>query len=304
LRTRRVAKAEPAQRPLLVLAPGRPRGSRARARLIVEAERREMIVAALKPADRLRAVDLIVEATQADAVLVCADPPVQAVVAAVAASRDLPFACMPAGPDDLLARDLGAPLDDPREALSLPFSTAERTIDLAEVNGIQFVNYATVGVEMPPSIAHAHHATRSKPLPGPGRTTRTAREAIAHTGTEPVPAVLVCNNRFELREDRLGSRDWPDSGLLQVVAFDAHGSDRTFAGLRLAGLQEHSCASFELAARSPLRVDIDGEPRELSPPLRFRCVHSAVRVRTAAEGMEATARAREAHVELESLGTG
>src|SRR6185312_1113835 len=100
--TRRVAKAEPTQRPLLVLAAGRPRGSRVRARLIAEAERRAMIVAVLKPADRLRAVDLIVEATQADAVLVCADPPVQAVVASVAASRDIPFACMPAGPEDLL----------------------------------------------------------------------------------------------------------------------------------------------------------------------------------------------------------
>lgn len=295
---------EPARRPLLVLAPGRPRGNRARARLIAEAERREMIVAALKPADRLRAVDLIVEATQADAVLVCADPPVQAVVAAVAASRDLPFACLPAGPDDLLARDLGAPLDDPGEALTLPFSAAERTIDLAEVNGIQFVNYASVGVEMPPSIAHTHHKTHSKPLPGPGRTTRTAREAIAHTGIEPVPAVLVCNNRFELREDRLGARDWPDSGLLQVVAFDAPGTDRTFAGLRHAGLREHSCASFELTARSPLRVDIDGEPRELSPPLRFRCVHSALRVRTAEDGVKAIERPGEAPAALQSLGTG
>lgn len=302
--TRRFAKAAPAQRPLLVLAPGRPRGSRVRARLIAEAERRAIIVAALKPADRLRAVDLIVEATQADSVLVCADAPVQAVVAAVAASRDLPFGCMPAGPDDLLARDLGAPLDDPGEALSLPFSAVEQTIDLAEVNGIQFVNYAAVGIELPATVSHTQHARSRKPLPGPGRTTRAAHAPMAHTGTEAVPAVLVCNNRFELREDRLGAREWPDSGQLQVVAFDEPGADRTFAAVRHAGFHEHSDTSFELAARAALRVDIDGEPHELQPPLRFRSVHSAVRVRTAAGAPEATAGTPESSVELESLGTG
>ncbi len=114
--------------------------------------------------------------------------------------------------------------------------------------------------------------------------------------------MLVCNNRFELREDRLGARDWPESGLLQVVTFDATGADRTFAGVRRAGFKEHSCASFELAARFTLRVDVDGEQRELRPPLRFRCVHSALRVRTRAGG-EAAAGARET-AELESLRTG
>ena len=264
-----------------------------------------MIVAALKPADRLRAVDLIVEATQADAVLVCGDPPVQAVVAAVAASRDLPFACMPAGPDDLLARDLGAPLDDPAEALSLPFSTSERTIDLAEVNGVQFVNYAAVGVELPAAVSHTRRAPRRKPLPGPGRATRASHSAAAHAGAEPLPAVLVANNRFELREDRLGARDWPDAGLLQVVTFDAPGADRTFAAVRHGGFQEHSCTSFELASRSVLRVDVDGEQRELRPPLRFRCLRSALRVRTHEGAPEPTAGEQEARTEpVESLGTG
>jgi diacylglycerol kinase family enzyme len=263
-----------------------------------------MIVAALKPADRLRAVDLIVEATQADSVLVCADAPVQAVVAAVAASHDLPFACMPAGPDDLLARDLGAALDDPGEALSLPFSSVERTIDLAEVNGVQFVNYAAVGVALPATVSHPRRADRRKPLPGPGRTTRAAPAAVTHPGGEPMPAVLVCNNRFELGEDHLGTREWPDSGLLQVVAFADPGADRTYAAVRHAGFQEHSERSFELPGRSTVRVDIDGEPRDLRPPLRFRCLHSALRVRTTAANAGAPEGTAQAPAELESLRTG
>jgi diacylglycerol kinase family enzyme len=294
---------EPAQRPLLVLAPGRPRGSRVRARLVAAAERRGMIVAALKAPDRLRALDRIVEATQPDAVLVCAEPPVQAELAAVAASRDIPFACMPSGPDDLLARDLGAVLDDPAEALSLPFSSTERTIDLAEVNGVEFVNYAAVGLELPATVSHAHRGPRRKPLPGPGRA-RSRTRVAGSPAAERSPALLVCNNRFELRADGLGERDWPGSGRLQVIEFHTARAERNFAAVRREGWQERSCASFELPLRSPVRVDIDGEPRELRPPLRFRCLHSALRVRTPPSTARTAGATRKTPAKLESLRTG
>ncbi len=241
--TRTDGEARPARRPLLILAAGRPRGSRVRARLTAEAERRAMMVAVLKPADRGRAIDLIVEATHPDAVIVCGDAPVQAAAAAVAAARDLPYACMPAGPGDLLARDLGMALDDPAEALKLPFSTAERTIDLGEVNGLPFVNRVAVGVELPAMPALG---ARRRPAPmgaGPKATHPRA-------GEDALPAVLVCNNRFEMLDDGLGLRDWPASGRLQVLTFEPQGSDRSFAALRGAGFQEQVCARFQLALRA------------------------------------------------------
>ena len=296
--TRTEGVARPARRPLLILAAGRPRGARARARLIAAAERRAIMVAVLKPTDRVRAIDLTVEATQADAMLVCGDAPVQAAAAAVAATRDLPLSCMPAGPDDLLARDLGMPLDDPADALNLPFSTAERTIDLGEVNGLPFVNRVAVGVELgaAPSRGRRRRGEVSAPVsdaPRPG------------TGAPELPALLVANNRFELLKDRLGPRDWPDSGRLQVAEFDAPHTERTYAELRSGGFQERACRRFQLAARAELVVDLDGEPRRLSPPLRFRSLCGAVRVRAPSiEARPGPAATASGNAELESIGTG
>ncbi len=255
------------------------------------------MVAVLKPADRIRAIDLTIEATQADVLVVCGDGPVQAAAAAVAAARDLPYACMPAGPDDLLARDLGMPLDDPAEALKLAFSSAERTIDLGEVNGLPFVNRVAVGVELPAS------ASRSRVRrPGSSRERRAPSPSL--TDAEP-PALLVCNNRFELLNAELGLREWPDTGRLQVVTFETPGADRSFASLRAAGFQERVCARFQLALRSELVVDVDGEPRRLAPPLRFRSVAGALRVRAPSIAARATVPARvRGDPELESLQTG
>lgn len=255
-----------------------------------------MMVAVLKPADRVRAIDLTVEATQADAVVVCGDAPVQAAAAGVAAARDLPYVCMPAGPDDLLARDLGMPLDDPFEALKLPFSSAERTIDLAEVNGLPFVNRVAVGVRL-----------SSSPSRRPNRRSSAERtaEPLTVAGDAGVPALLVCNNRFELLEDRLGLRDWPGAGRLQIVTFAAPGEDRSFAALRAAGFQERTCARFQLALRAELVVDVDGEPCKLASPLRFRSVAAALRVRSpSVEARPITPAGTPSDPELESIQTG
>lgn len=296
--TRTQGGARPAQRPLLILAAGRPRGSRVRARLIAAAERRAIMVAVLKPADRVRAIDLTVEATQADAMLVCGDAPVQAAAASVAATRDLPFACMAAGPDDLLARDLGMPLDDPADALKLPFSTAERTMDLGEVNGLPFVNRVALGVELAAPPSRSRRRRGVIPAAGGGA-------ARPGTGAPVLPALLVCNNRFELLEDRLGSRDWPDSGQLQVAEFDASPTARSYAALRGGGFRERICGRFQLAARAGLVVDLDGESRRLSPPLRFRSLRGAVRVRAPSIEAQAARPARaNGNTELESIGSG
>jgi diacylglycerol kinase family enzyme len=270
-----------------------------RARLVAEAERRAIVVAALKPGDSLRSLDLLVEATQADAVIVCGEAPVQALVASVAAARDLPCSFMPAGPDDLLARDLGIPLDDPAEALRFPLSTGERTIDVAEVNGVPFVNYVALGIEMP-----------SNPAPRPAGRRRLDERGLPGSNAPPPrsgasPALLVANNRFELGAQELGARDWPDSGQLQIVRFHAVAADRSYASVRAAGFEEHSEVRFQLSPRLPVLADIDGEARRLAPPLRFRSVHAALRVRApAAEEGRAPTGAVEIDQELESLRTG
>ncbi len=220
-----------------------------------------MTVATLKASERLASVDLVIEATQADAVAVCADAPLQALVAGVAAARDLPFSCVPTGPEDLLARDLGLAVDDPLEALSLPRSDGGRMIDLGEVNGVVFVHYAGVGLRMPG--APAGDVDAGEPADPPGAP----------------PALLVCNNRFSLRDGVLGPRDWPDTGLLEVASFTAGGRDRELGALLDAGWTTQSCSRFVLGASGPVQAVVDGEPRALVAPLRFRSLRHALRVR-------------------------
>ncbi len=228
--------------------------------------------------------------------VVCGDAPVQAAAAGVAAARDLPYVCMPAGPDDLLARDLGMPLDDPFEALKLPFSDAERTIDLGEVNGLPFVNRVAVGVALPTPVA------RSRGRRSSGERQAEPRTAASET---PLPALLVCNNRFALSVDRLGLRDWPSSGQLQIVTFETPGTDRSFAALRAAGFHERTCARFQLALRGELVVDVDGELCRLAPPLRFRSVAAALRVRAPSiEAQTIAAASTRGDPALESIQTG
>src|SRR5271166_978789 len=70
----------------------------------------------------------------------------QAVVAAVAARRGLPFVCIPAGTRNHLALDLGIDRDDPARALDAFGPAKEATIDLGEVNGEIFVNNVSLGL--------------------------------------------------------------------------------------------------------------------------------------------------------------
>jgi diacylglycerol kinase family enzyme len=272
-------RARPATRPLLILGAGQPRGRRVRERLVAEAERRSTTVLVLRADEGLDALDRTIAGSEADAVAVCGDACTQARVAALAAARDLPYSCIPCGLDDLLARDLGSPLDDPVGAVALPGSETERTIDLGEVNGIAFVNYVAIGIEMPASgevrseerRRAARGASRARHLRGDARRPAVSRPASG------LPALLVCNNRFELLDEELGPRRALDSGLLEVATFRGPDRDEDFGGR--AGRYERSCRRFSLGSREPVLADVDGEPRLLEPPLRFRSVAGALRVR-------------------------
>ena len=70
----------------------------------------------------------------------------QAIVAAVAAEQDLPYACVPAGTRNHFALDLGVDRDDVVGALEAFVDGGERRVDLAEVNGRVFVNNVSLGL--------------------------------------------------------------------------------------------------------------------------------------------------------------
>ena len=70
----------------------------------------------------------------------------QAIVAAIAAELDLPYACIPAGTRNHFALDLGVDRDDVVGALDSFVEGGERRVDLAEVNGRVFVNNVSLGL--------------------------------------------------------------------------------------------------------------------------------------------------------------
>src|SRR5947209_1779234 len=82
----------------------------------------------------------------ADALAMAGGDGSQAIVAAVAAERGVPYACIPAGTRNHFALDLGVDRDDVVGALDAFVDGGEQVVDLATVNGRVFVNNVSLGL--------------------------------------------------------------------------------------------------------------------------------------------------------------
>ena len=100
----------------------------------------------LKPGDDLETLVRGAVDRGADALAMAGGDGSQAIVAAMAAERGLPYACIPAGTRNHFALDLGVDRDDVVGALDAFVEGGERTVDLAEVNGRVFVNNVSLGL--------------------------------------------------------------------------------------------------------------------------------------------------------------
>jgi hypothetical protein len=67
-------------------------------------------------------------------------------VASIASEHSLPYACVPAGTRNHFALDLGVDPDDVVGGLDAFVDSAERVVDLADVNGRVFVNNVSLGL--------------------------------------------------------------------------------------------------------------------------------------------------------------
>jgi hypothetical protein len=93
------------------------------------------------------------------------------------------------------------------------------------------------------------------------------------------PTLLVTNNRFALFGDSIGERPRIDAGVLGVAILESSSREPWQASAR--PWRERSLTRIELAADGPVLAEIDGRRRRLQPPLRFRILPRALRVRTA-----------------------
>ena len=134
------------RRPVLFFNPKSGGGKAERFSLASEARARGIEPIELGPPWDLEGLVRDAVADGADGLAMAGGDGSQAVVAAIAAELDLPYACVPAGTRNHFALDLGVDRDDVVGALDAFVDGGERTVDLAEVNGRVFVNNVSLGL--------------------------------------------------------------------------------------------------------------------------------------------------------------
>ena len=132
--------------PVLFFNPRSGGGKAERFRLADEARARGIEPIELGPPWDLEALVRGALDSGADALAMAGGDGSQAIVAAIAAERGLPYACVPAGTRNHFALDLGVDREDVVGALDAFVDGGERIVDLAEVNGRVFVNNVSLGL--------------------------------------------------------------------------------------------------------------------------------------------------------------
>ena len=214
----------------------------------------------------------------------------QAIVAAVAAELDLPYACIPAGTRNHFALDLGVDRDDVVGALDSFVDGGERRVDLAEVNGRVFVNNVSLGLYAEAVQREGYREAKLRTI------LDTLPDALGPEGdgldlhwTGPGghehssgAAILVSNNRYRLgKAVGSGTRPRIDDGLLGITVAAEPSGHKNGGRLLQRPWREWSAPDFEVRAEGPIAAGIDGEALSLQAPLRFRIRPSVLRVRIA-----------------------
>jgi diacylglycerol kinase family enzyme len=277
--------ASPPKRPVLFYNPKSGGGKAERLHVAREAHARGVEPVELHLGDDLGALVRDAIGNGADAVGVAGGDGTQAIVAAIAAERGLPYVCVPAGTRNHFALDLGVDRDDVVGALDAFTKGGERVVDLAEVNGRVFVNNVSLGVyaEAVQSAKYrdAKLRTLADTVPtvlGPGGEGLDLRWTDADGREHKTGAVvMVSNDPYRLgRVLGSGTRPRLDAGVLGITVA---GEDA--AGGAKKRVEEWSAASFEVRSDGPVAAGIDGEALKLDPPLLFRTRPQALRVRIA-----------------------
>jgi diacylglycerol kinase family enzyme len=287
----------PATRPVLLMNPKSGGGKVERFQLVEEARRRDIEPIVLASGDDLVQLAEQAVARGADVLGVAGGDGSQALVAGVATAHDVAFVCVPAGTRNHLAMDLGLDRDDVVGALDAFGEAVERRIDLGMIGDRVFVNNATVGlyakIVQSPQYRDRKVGTVIELLPrmlGPDAAPFDLRfTGPDGTEHESVHLILVSNDRYELaRAEGFGSRRRIDAGTLGIVAarFDSYDEIAQLLQLQVAGSRrrprgwmEWTDTSFEVRSGQPVEIGVDGEAILLDPPIRFRSVPGALRVR-------------------------
>ncbi len=285
---RALPRVPPPRRPVLFVNPRSGGGRAAAVGLTEEARRRGIEAVELGPGDDLERLVREAVGRGADGLAMAGGDGSQAIVAALAAEHDLPYACIPSGTRNHFALDLGVNREDVVGALDAFRDGGERYVDLGEVNGRVFVNNVSLGVYAEAVSQAGYREAKLKTLLetltatlGPDSEPPELRWADPDGAEQRSTAlVLVSNNVYRLGPT-LGSGTRPrlDEGVLGIVDFRPPGVGRPEEAARW---RELAAPELEVACeRSPVAVGVDGEAVALEAPLRFRVRPRALRVRIA-----------------------
>jgi diacylglycerol kinase family enzyme len=286
-----------AARPFLIVNP-RSGGRKAeRFGLVEQARRRSIEPIVMDPHDDLARLARDAVADGADVIGVAGGDGSQAAVAGVAMQHDIAFVCVPAGTRNHFAMDLGIDRNDVVGGLDAFGEARERRIDMGTVGGRPFVNNASMGLYakavQSPQYRDRTIGTVLEMLPTVlGRD--AARFDLQFTlpdGTAQPTAhlILVSNNPYEMgRAEGFGSRRCIDRGVLGIVTASFKSSE-DIAGLvptrstrrphHFPGWHQWTDTTFHVRSGGPVELSVDGEAIVLPPPIEFRILSNALRLR-------------------------
>ncbi|REH34914.1 diacylglycerol kinase family enzyme [Kutzneria buriramensis] len=295
---RAVSRTAPARHGVLLMNPRSGGGKASRFGLAAKARALGVEPVELRPGDDLRALAEQAVANGADVLGMAGGDGSQAMVADVARRHGVAFVCVPAGTRNHFALDLGLDRDDVPAALAAFGDAVERRVDLAELDERVFVNNVSLGVfataVQSPAYRDAKAATVVRQLPdllGPDAQRPDLRFALPDgTRRESADLVLVSNNPYRLEHlSGFGTRQRLDAGTLGIVTVTANRAAQVPALIsaelagrisRFPGYVSWSAPEFVVDSGRPLiEASIDGEATWLAPPLRFRILPDALRVR-------------------------
>jgi hypothetical protein len=246
----------------------------------------------IEPLELTPGVDLLAMVRQAvdegaDALAAAGGDGTQALVATVAAEKNLPFACIPAGTRNHFALDLGVDRDDVVGALDALVEGRERVVDLAEINGRVFVNNCSLGIYAAAVQRKGYRDAKIRTILdtvpdviGPSAPQEGGWEWTGPDGTvhSSAAVILVSNNEYRLG-NLIGSGTRPrlDEGRLGVAVLRSP-EDRSSSEGPEGRWLRWTADEFEIRSSTTVPIGIDGEAMTLEPPLRFVSRPGALRV--------------------------
>jgi len=216
----------------------------------------------------------------------------QALVAGIAAARDIPMMVISAGTRNHFALDLGLDRDDPASCLNALTDGVELRIDLGLIGNRTFVNNASFGayaqVVQSPAYRDDKSGTALEMLPDLLNGHQGAHLVVRVDGQvilDGPQAVLVSNNPYETGDIAgLGRRARLDQGVLGVVGVKIETAAQAAGLLRRA---QRSRSVTVLTAREvvidadqpQIPVGIDGESVLMPTPVHCTIRPLSLRVR-------------------------